>query len=294
VDPTKQGKRLGRGLDGLIGPAPGVPSAGNGGAAAREASSAPIEELHPGGKQPRTRFAEAKLEELAQSIREMGVLEPILVRRRASGGFEIIAGERRWRAAQRAGLREVPIVVRDLSTQQAFEAALVENLQREDLNPIETARAFQRLIEEHGQTPETIARRLGKDRSTIANSLRLLKLPGPVLERIEDGTLSEGHGRALLGAPTTAEMLRLAVAAAERGWSVRETERQVRASARAAGGKDGERGGKTISPNVRDLENRLSKNLGARVTIADRKGRGRVTIAYASYDELDRLVSRLL
>jgi ParB family transcriptional regulator, chromosome partitioning protein len=304
VDP-KQGKRLGRGLDGLIGPAPGASRGATAAAPAppRDATSAAIEEIHPNRAQPRTRFDEAKLEELAQSIRELGVLEPILVRKRPAGsgsggqtsGFEIIAGERRWRAAQRAGLREVPIVVRELSTQTAFEAAIVENLQREDLNPIETARALQRLIDEHGHTQESAAQKIGKDRTTVSNALRLLKLPAPVLERIEVGELSEGHGRALLGSPTTAVMSRLAQAAVEKGWSVRETERQVRAVARAGQKKsDGDEStGKTTSANVRDLENRLSKSLGARVTLADRKGKGHIQIAYTSFDELDRIIEKL-
>lgn len=296
ADPKQpQGKRLGRGLDGLIGPSPTTAKAAAPAPAPREATSAAIEEVHPNRAQPRTHFDDGKLEELAQSIRELGVLEPILVRKRQDGGFEIIAGERRWRAAQRAGLREVPIVVRELSTQQAFEAAIVENLQREDLNPVETARALQRLIDEHGHTQESVARKIGKDRTTIANAVRLLKLPQPVLERIEAGELTEGHGRALLGAHSTSVMQRLAMSAFEKGWSVRETERQVRAAARAASGKkDGEDGGKTTSANVRDLENRLSKSLGARVQLADRKGKGHIEIAYTSYDELDRLLAKLL
>lgn len=296
----KQGKRLGRGLDGLIGPSPG----GAKGAATppreaapREATSAAIEEVHPNRAQPRTKFDDAKLDELAQSIRELGVLEPILVRKRQGGGFEIIAGERRWRAAQRAGLRDVPIVVRELSTQQSFEAAIVENLQREDLNAIETARALQRLIDEHGHTQESVAQKIGKDRTTVANSIRLLKLPPGVLERIENAELSEGHGRALLGAPTTAAISRLATLAVEKGWSVRETERQVRALGRAATAAKGEpeaSPAKTTSANVRDLENRLSKSLGARVTLADRKGKGSIEIEYTSWDELDRILAKLL
>jgi len=288
VSDGKAKPRLGRGLDGLIGPSSTPP--------ARPAGTAAIEELHPSRSQPRSHFDEAKLEELAQSIRELGVLEPVLVRRRPAGGFEIIAGERRWRAAQRAGLREVPILVRELSTQQAFEAAIVENLQREDLNPVEIARAFQRLIDEHGHSPESIASRIGKDRSTIANAVRLLKLPAPVLGRIESGELSEGHGRALLGASTVASMQKLATAALEGGWSVREVERRVRATAKTAATVEEKAGktGKTTSANVRDLENRLSKALGARVTVADRKGKGHVSIAYSSYDELDRILAKLL
>ncbi|UJR80809.1 ParB/RepB/Spo0J family partition protein [Sandaracinus amylolyticus] len=304
ADP-KQGKRLGRGLDGLLGPAPATSSSPGTTKAAppapRDPVSAAIEDVHPNRAQPRTRFDEGKLDELAQSIRELGVLEPILVRKRPqvagepAGGFEIIAGERRWRAAQRAGLREVPIVVRELSTQTAFEAAIVENLQREDLNAVETARALQRLIDEHGHTQETIAQKVGKDRTTIANSLRLLKLPQNVLERLENAELSEGHGRALLGAPSAAQMSKLAKLAVEKGWSVRETERQVRAIARASEpAKDGEETAKTSSANVRDLENRLSKSLGARVTLSDRKGEGHIEINYSSYDELDRLLAKLL
>ncbi|MDQ3033154.1 MAG: ParB/RepB/Spo0J family partition protein [Myxococcota bacterium] len=300
MDP-KQGKRLGRGLDGLIGPAPGAAKSTAGAAARdqppRETTSAAIEDVHPSRTQPRTKFDDVKLEELAQSIRELGVLEPILVRKRQGGGFEIIAGERRWRAAQRAGLRDVPIVVRELSTQQSFEAAIVENLQREDLNAVETARALQRLIDEHGHTQESVAQKIGKDRTTVANSVRLLKLPAGVLERIENAELSEGHGRALLGAPTAAATSRLATLAIEKGWSVRETERQVRALGRAATApKDEPDAGskKTTSANVRDLENRLSKSLGARVTLADRKGKGHIEIKYTSFDELDRLLAKLL
>jgi ParB family chromosome partitioning protein len=294
VDP-KQGKRLGRGLDGLIGPAGGTKGAAAASAAPsppREATSAAIEDVHPNRAQPRTKFDDVKLDELAQSIRELGVLEPILVRKRPAGGFEIIAGERRWRAAQRAGLREVPIVVRELEAQQAFEAAIVENLQREDLNPIETARALQRLIDEHGHTQESVAQKVGKDRTTIANSLRLLKLPAALLERIENGELSEGHGRALLGAPNAAAISRLGLLAIEKGWSVRETERQVRAFTREKPPEDPEAEKK--SANVRDLENRLSKSLGARVSVADRKGKGNIEITFTSYDELDRLLARLL
>lgn len=296
VDP-KQGKRLGRGLDGLLGPAPGgaKPAAPS---PPRETTSASIEDVHPNRAQPRTKFDDTKLEELAQSIRELGVLEPILVRKRQGGGFEIIAGERRWRAAQRAGLRDVPIVVRELSTQQSFEAAIVENIQREDLNPIETARALQRLIDEHGHTQESVAQKIGKDRTTVTNAVRLLKLPAGILERIENAELSEGHGRALLGAPTAAAMSRLATLAIEKGWSVRETERQVRGLARAAKGgapeAEADTGKKTTSANVRDLENRLSKSLGARVTVADRKGKGHIEISYTSFDELDRLLAKLL
>lgn len=283
-------RALGRGLDSLLpggapAPAPVPP-------APREINSARIEELHPTEGQPRHLFDEAKLEELAQSIRELGVLEPILVRKRSGGGFHIIAGERRWRAAQRAGLHEVPVVVRELSDAMAFEAALVENLQRADLNPIETARAFQRLLDEHGHTQESVAQRVGKDRSTVANALRLLKLPEAVLEMIEQGQLSEGHGRALLSANDPNSMLKLARAAVEKGWSVRETERAARLVAQAGKGKPGEETNKGKSANVRDLEMRLSRSLGSKVSVADRNGKGNIQIHFTSYDELDRLLEK--
>ena len=236
IDSSK--RRLGRGLDALLPSAPTAPahaaSAPPPAAGAPDAFYAPIEELHPNRRQPRTRFDDQALDELAASLQEVGMLEPILVRRRLQlGGFEIIAGERRWRAAQRAGLHEVPVFVRELSEGKAFEAALVENLQREDLNPLETARAYQRLIDEHGHHVETIAKLIGKDRSTITNGLRLLKLPDAVLDRIEARELTEGHGRALLGAGDVATIERLAREAHAKEWSVRETERRARAAAPA-------------------------------------------------------------
>jgi len=272
-------RRLGRGLDALL------PS----GPASVDSSRAKIEELHPNRAQPRTRFDDAALDELAQSIKDIGLLEPILVRHRAQGGYEIVAGERRWRAAQRAGLHEVPIYVRELAEGRAFEAALVENLQREDLNPLETARAFARLVDEHGHTHDSLAQLIGKDRSTVANALRLLKLPEPVMDMIESKELSEGHGRALLGAGDAASIQRLAREAIAAGWSVRETERRARAAAQEK--PDVEAPAK--SPNTRDLEERLSRSVGSRVSVADRKGKGHLQIAFSSYDELDRLIGVL-
>lgn len=233
------------------------------------------------------------LAELAASIREHGVLEPILVRKRKSGGFEIIAGERRWRAAQQAGLKNVPVFVHDLDDAKAFEAALVENLQREDLNPMETARAFQRLVDDYGYTQEAVATKVGKERSTVANALRLLKLPKDVMNLVEDGQLSEGHARALLSAPSVGVMKKLARAAVTKGWSVREAERHARKLARSDGnGAPGSKAGK--STNVRDLESRLSKALGSTTTIQETgKERGQIRINYASFDELDRIIETL-
>ena len=281
-------KRMGRGLDAMLGPKPGGSASTPPVQVVKETGHARIEDVHPNRAQPRQRFDDSKLDELAQSIRENGILEPIVVRKRAPGGYEIIAGERRWRAAQKAGLHEVPIFVRELTTQAAFEAAIVENLQREDLNAIETARAFARLMEEHKHTQETIALKIGKDRSTIANALRLLKLPASVIERIENGELTEGHGRALLMAPSAAVMSKLAEQAVQREWSVRETERQARAAANPPAKPEPK------SANVKDLENRLSKTLGARVNISDNQGKGHISIAYTSLDELDRLLGKMM
>jgi ParB family chromosome partitioning protein len=280
-------KRLGRGLDGLL---PATPAA----LESLSGNTAAIEELHPARSQPRTRFDPESLSELAASIREHGVLEPIVVRERELGGFEIIAGERRWRAAQQAGLKEVPIFVLELSDQSAFEAALVENLQREDLNPIETAKAFQRLIEEFGYTQETIAAKVGKERSTVSNALRLLRLPPEVTDLLEAGDLSEGHGRALLAAPDVGTMRKLARAAASQRWSVRETERQVKLATRGNGPSDTNTAHKAKSANVLDLENRLSRAVGATAKIHEKsKGRGELRISFSSYEELDRIIAEL-
>lgn len=286
-------RRLGRGLDAMLPATPSVSSTPAG--RASQGFTIAIEDVHPNREQPRTRFDDAALDELASSIQHLGVLEPILVRKRSQGGYEIIAGERRWRAAQRAGLQEVPVFVRELSSEAAFEAALVENLQREDLNPVETARAFERLIDEHGLTQETVAQRVGKDRSTITNALRLLKLPDTVLALVEDGRLSEGHGRALLGAPSPAAMKKLAQQALSKSWSVRETERRVRAMVRH--GQTGESAPsptKEKSANVKDLETRLARSLGAPVRVEDRAGKGKLVVSYSSYDELDRILEQLL
>ncbi len=274
-------RRLGRGLDGLL---PAVPPASE-----RVAkNTAAIEDLHPGRLQPRTRIDAEALAELAASIREHGVLEPILVRKRSAGGFEIIAGERRWRAAQQAGLKNVPIFVHNLDDEAAFEAALVENLQREDLNPMETARAFQRLVDDYGYTQEVIATRVGKERSTVANALRLLKLPKDVMDLVEDGELSEGHARALLSASNVSTMKRLARTAVSKGWSVREAERHARKGNGAPKAKA------VKSPNVRDLEQRLSRALGSTATIHESsKERGQIRIHYASLAELDRIIDKL-
>lgn len=255
---------------------------------------AQIEEVYPSPDQPRKRFEEGALEELAQSIRSLGVIQPLIVRTRPEGGYYLIAGERRWRAAQRAGLHEVPVVVRDMASKDAFERALVENLQRADLNPIEEAEAYHRLVEEFHYTQEQVAERVGKERSTVANSLRLLRLPASVRGMVEDGGLSMGHARALL-ALDEADIEPLARRVVGRKLSVRATEELIRKQTRTDGDADGAKAPKK-SASVRDLEIRLGKALGAQVTLdEDASGKsGRIQIRYIDLDDLDRLLVRLL
>jgi ParB family chromosome partitioning protein len=226
---------------------------------------------------------------------------PLVVRPRPGGGYHLIAGERRWRAAQRAGLHEVPVVVQDVDGREAFERALVENLQRSDLNPIEEAGAFQRLIEEYGLTQEEVAERVGKDRSTIANSVRLLRLPDGVRVMVEERKLTMGHARALLGLESIDDMEVVARTIASKGLSVRATEDLVRKRSRPAPteAEKAERAAKAPpakSASVRDLEERLTRALGGPVTITeDAPGKaGTVEIRYLDLDHLDRLLERLL
>ena len=253
----------------------------------------PLEKIVPCRTQPRQNFDPAALDELTASIQSHGVLEPLVVRRLpGEERFEIVAGERRWRAAQRAGLREVPVHVRDVNERSAFELALVENVQREDLNPIEFAEAIDRLISEHSYTQESLAALLNKDRSTIANALRLLKLPKKVRAMVVSGQLSEGHARALLGAPDDANIEQLADKVVQRKLSVREIEALVRAL--KAKKNDEANGGEGKSAGVRDLELRLARRYGTRCEVRDRKGSGEIVIRYGDLDELDRILEQLL
>jgi ParB family chromosome partitioning protein len=274
-------------------PSPGgssAPSYGEG-----NVFSCPIDKIVPQRGQPRQHFDSERLDELASSLREHGLLEPLVVRRRpGQDDFELIAGERRWRAAQRADLKQVLVVVRDVSAKDAFELALIENIQREDLDPIEFAEAMDRLVREHGYTQDTLAQRVGKDRSTIANALRLLRLPANVREKVVVGELSEGHARALLGAPDDKQLSDLAEKVVRGRLSVRQTEAMVRTAkdGKAAGGKGGT--GKDKPANVRDLESRLTKRLGTKVEVREKDGKGEIIVKYASWDELDRLLDVLL
>jgi len=257
----------------------------------------PIEEIHPSDVQPRQVFEETALAELTDSIREQGIIQPIAVRPRkgGEGGYEIIAGERRWRAAQRAGLREVPAVIVNVETNRAFEMALVENLQRSDLNPIEEAEGYQRLIAEFSYTQEKLATRVGKDRSTVANALRLLRLPEKVRTLVTEGRLSMGHARALLGLDQPLAMEQLARQAVSRNLSVRAVETLVRKARPEKDGESQSRLPPKASPAVRDLTDRLQKGLGTRVKVVESgPGQGHLEIFYHSLDELDRILARLL
>ena len=293
VDPKKRG--LGRGLDALLPPAPAAAAAYGD----KSVFLCALEKLAPQKGQPRQHFDAQALEDLAQSIREHGLLEPIVVRRAAPGAdrFEIIAGERRWRACQKAGLREAMVVVKDVSPANAFELALIENVQREDLNPVELAEALDRLVKEHGYTQDSLATRLGKDRSTVANSLRLLKLPARVRTKIVSGELSEGHARALLGAADDGKIEQLADKVIAGKLSVRATEALVRAAREKQGKKEGKGDAAASgvkSSAVKDLEIRLTRALGTKVEVRDSGNKGEVAIPYADLDALDRLIDKLL
>ena len=287
TDPKR--RALGRGLDALL-PAAPQPAAAYGD---KSVFSCAIEKLVPQKGQPRQHFAKDRLEELAQSITEHGLLEPIVVRRLAGQDkFEIIAGERRWRASQKAGLREVLVVVKDVSPKAAFELALIENVQREDLNPVELAEALDRLVKEHGYTQESLAERLGKDRTTVANSLRLLKLPPAVRSKVISGELSEGHARALLGAPDAAKLEELAERVVRGKMSVRAAEALVR-GAKAKAGKPTAAAADVKSAAVRDLEQRLTRAAGTKVLVRDRGNKGEIAIPYEDLDHLDRILARV-
>ena len=269
---------LGKGLDALLPPAV---------VGSDDSASIPIDRLHRGAWQPRRRFREEGIEELAQSIRAQGLIEPLVVRPRSAGGYEIVAGERRWRAAQRAGLAEVPVVVRDVDDRQAIALALIENIQREDLNPLEEAQALQRLLGEYGWKHEELAEAVGKSRTAVTNLLRLLKLAPGVQTLLLEGALEMGHARALLPL-AEGEQEAAAKRVAARGLSVRQTEALVKRLLSGAPVPT------RSDPDTVRLERRLSDHLGARASIASGKGgKGRIVIRYSSLDELDGVLERL-
>ena len=285
---------LGRGLDALLGSMSDIPvrqtpvAAGEAGDGSLR--NVPVERIRRGRHQPRRIVDESALEELAHSVRSRGIVQPIVVRPTGNGGFEIVAGERRWRAAQMAGLHEVPVVVRECSDSEAAAVALIENIQREDLNPIEEAEGYRTLAGEFGLTHQVLADTVGRSRSSVSNTLRLLELNRDVRALVEQGELDMGHARALL-ALSGAEQSETAAEVVRRELSARETEKLVRSKAK---GETAAGGPKSRDPDVVRLETDLAERLGAKVRIDHKaKGRGSVTIHYSSLDALDGILQRI-
>ncbi len=272
---------LGRGLGALI------PGADPG--ARERPTEIPLHQLSPNHFQPRHSVNPQELADLADSIRKHGVLQPIIVRP-IPDGYEVVVGERRWRAAQAAGLESIPAVVRGLTDREALELALVENLQREDLNPVERAGAYHRLIEEFQLTQEQVADRVGKSQPSVANALRLLNLPRQVQSSLEAGRITEGHARALLAVGDPGRMLKLWERIERRGLSVRETE----ALARGSISREILRRGTSQDPQVRSIEQDLSRRYGTKVSVTGSRQRGVLTFAYYSEEDLQRLLDLLL
>jgi ParB family chromosome partitioning protein len=253
-----------------------------------------IEEIIPNRSQPRKHFDESKLQELAESIKEKGILEPLIVRR-TDQGYELIVGERRWRAAQKAGLKEVPVIVKEVEGREVLEISLIENLQREDLNPIEAAEAFKHLIEEFNLSQEDLSKRIGKDRTTITNTLRLLKLPLEVRNQLLQNRITSGHARAILSLESKEKQKELCALIIKKGLSVREAESIAKRWA--------EKPKKSITPVKPrgDLESQLSslqdsmrKYLGTKVHITQKGKRGKIEIEYYSHEDLERIVEAIL
>jgi ParB family transcriptional regulator, chromosome partitioning protein len=289
-------KALGRGLDSLL---PSRTAAAPIAMPATQTTGGSqevlIDSIDANPYQTRRRINEPALEELADSIRTSGVVQPVVLRPAANGRFQIVAGERRWLASKRAGRTTIPAVVRQISNEQAMEITIIENLQREDLNPVEQAHAFERLSREFGLTQEQIAARTGKDRASIANFIRLLKLPEAVQNALESGALSFGHGKVLLGLTGFPEHLeRAAREIIDKQLSVRQTEELVvrLLNPQAAEHKQ-EKTARVLDPNVRDAERSLEQALGIKVEIRDRKGKGKIILKYGSLEDFDRIVEAL-
>jgi ParB family transcriptional regulator, chromosome partitioning protein len=278
-------RALGRGLSALI-PQASVPVHGEL-TASTGIVRLPLERISRDPRQPRKTFDEAKLRELAESIRTQGVIQPILVRREGAD-YRLIAGERRWRAAQLAALETIPALIREVTDAEAFELALVENLQRTDLNPLEEAEGYRRLLDEFGLTQEQVGERVGRERASVANALRLLQLPAAVKELLASGALGMGHARALLGISQTGELIAAAERVVREGLSVRETERLVQARRRS-------KAVRKVSSHaasqavVEDLQRRL----GTKVRLAERGGKGTLEIDFFSYEDLERILALL-
>lgn len=277
-------KALGKGLKALIGEPEEFPR--------YEPSSEnyiDIDRIQPNPDQPREDFDEERLAQLVSSIKSEGILQPIIVRRTNGDNYQIIAGERRWRAALEAGLMSIPAIVREATDPEMLKIALIENLQRQDLNPIEEANAYRTLIDRHTLTQETLARYVGKDRSTIANILRLLGLPQEIQAAVSRGTLSMGHARALLGFVDSSMQIALSERIVEEGLSVRQVENLVKRAGRPRRPKP-----VRTDPNVRQLEDDLQRTLGTKVRIRSSGQRGKIEISFSSPDELEGILDRLL
>src|SRR5215468_371492 len=279
-------RALGRGLSALLSDLEPAPQG-------EDLHEVDIDLIDPNPDQPRSRFNEDKLEELAQSIRANGLVQPLLLRRAANGRYQIVAGERRWRAAQRAGLRKVHSVVRNIPDSKLLELALIENIQREELNPIEEASAYQRLIHNLGLTQDEVAQQVGKDRSSIANYLRLLKLPEDVQRMLEDDLISMGHARALLGLDTKDQIRRLATEVAEKKLSVRQTEQAVKRSTSPQSTSERSTASSNDA-NIRAAELKMKRFLGSQVRIHLGQNGGRIEIDFGSASELDRIYSIIM
>lgn len=290
---TDKKKVLGRGLDTLLpaaraNAAPTAPPVQPAGELVREI---PVDQIDRNPYQTRTKFDEAALSELAESIKVSGVIQPIVVRTLPNGRFQLIAGERRWQASQRAGKPKVPAIVKQVSNEQAMEITIIENLQREDLNAMEQARAYERLGKEFGLTQEQMAQRTGKDRSSVANFLRLLKLPPEVQTMVAEDKLSFGHAKALMGLDSPEAMVKLAQRAVAMSMSVRQVEGAVYNLMHPAEKAEAEE--RKVDPNVREAERELERALGVKVKIDDKRGKGKIVIEYKTLEDFDRVLEAL-
>lgn len=290
-------RRLGRGLEALLGPLTREAVQASGGL-----KELPVSAIGPNPYQPRRDFDEAQLKELTDSIEASGLLQPIIVRPRPDGRYELIAGERRWRAVQRLGWPSVPAVIKEVDDRALLTLALIENLQRDDLSPMDAARGYQQLVEEFSIAQQEVARLVGKDRSTVSNTLRLLRLPAEVQQLVAGRKLSEGHGRALLALPDPTELIRLARECVAAEWSVRDLEARVRGEQLHAAATPARKilrrpkpDARSSSADIRRVEDALRKRLQTDVRItARRRGRGAVTIHYYSNDDLARVLELIL
>jgi ParB family chromosome partitioning protein len=251
---------------------------------------ADIDQIKPNAYQPRKEFDEDGIDELASSIKEKGIIQP-LIGRKIGDSYEIIAGERRWRAAQKAGLKKIPIILKDASDSEILELALIENLQREDLNPIEEAIAYEQLIGDFGLTHEEISKRIGKDRSTITNQIRLLKLPERVKQAIKEGEISAGHARAILSIESQSKALEILDLIRRNKLSVRQTEKLVQGLIKEQGADKKQN---YIDPFLNNITEELKKVLGTQIRIIDRNGKGKIEIEYYSIDDLERIIEALM